>query len=318
MSWEADHLGVGFEAKTIALPDDDEGPVVCTLVRYRTEPAIAKNPVAVLYLHGWSDYFFQKHLAEFWNSLGINFYALDLRKYGRSLLPGQTPGYITNLNDYDADLGAAFEVIRQDLSNNPKIIINGHSTGGLVASLWTHHHPGEVSALALNSPWLELQGSTLTRTVSTPAVATLARMNPKSILPNVDPGYYSRAIREGNLGQWDINRAWRPDQTTAVRPGWLQAVMNGHAQVSRGLEIGCPISVFTSNRTYISPIWNDQMRNSDVVLDVEVISRRALHLGPQVTVVRIKDGLHDLALSRQKPRKAYFDALRRWVQAYGW
>lgn len=318
MAWEADHLGVGFEAKTLALPNDDEGPVVCTLVRYRPEPAISHNPVAVLYLHGWSDYFFQKHLAEFWNSLGINFYALDLRKYGRSLMPGQTPGYITNLNEYDADLEAAFGAIRKDLANNPKIIINGHSTGGLVASLWTHFHPGEVSALALNSPWLELQGSALTRTVSMPAIATLARVNPKSILPNIDPGYYSRVIREGNLSQWEINPAWRPDQTTAVRPGWLQAILNGHAQVSRGLEIPCPVSVFTSSRTFISPIWNDQMRNSDVVLDVEVISRRALQLGPHVTVVRIKDGLHDLALSRPEPRRKYFDALRRWVQVYGW
>ena len=61
----------------------------------------------MLYVHGWSDYFFNPELAEFWSDAGARFFALDLRKYGRSLRPGQTPGYITNLADYDADIEAA-------------------------------------------------------------------------------------------------------------------------------------------------------------------------------------------------------------------
>ena len=39
------------------------------------------------------------------------------------------------------------------------------------------------------------------------------------------------------------------------------------------------------------------MRHADVVLDVELLARRAVQLGSHVTVVRIRDGLHDLALS---------------------
>ncbi len=63
--------------------------------------------VDVLYVHGWSDYFFQKRLARFWTDRGARFYALDLRKYGRSLRPGQTPGYIADLDTYDEDIAAA-------------------------------------------------------------------------------------------------------------------------------------------------------------------------------------------------------------------
>ena len=44
----------------------------------------------MLYVHGYNDYFFQKHAADFYTGLGISFYALDLRKPGRSLLPHQT------------------------------------------------------------------------------------------------------------------------------------------------------------------------------------------------------------------------------------
>jgi len=39
----------------------------------------------LLYVHGWSDYFFQTELARYWHAQGAAFYALDLRKFGRSL-----------------------------------------------------------------------------------------------------------------------------------------------------------------------------------------------------------------------------------------
>src|SRR5690349_1668932 len=101
-SWVPDVLGDEFEQFTLELADDDQGPVVATLVRALPasvgwwERLRGRMPllhdVDVLYVHGWSDYFFQKRLARFWTSRGARFFALDLRKYGRSLRDGQTPG----------------------------------------------------------------------------------------------------------------------------------------------------------------------------------------------------------------------------------
>ena len=65
----------------------------------------------LLYLHGWSDYFFQTELADFWAAQGVRFYAIDLRKYGRSRRPEQTPGFVTDLATYDEDLEAALAVM---------------------------------------------------------------------------------------------------------------------------------------------------------------------------------------------------------------
>ncbi|MBT2500751.1 hypothetical protein J7E25_16770 [Agromyces sp. ISL-38] len=48
----------------------------------------------MLFVHGWSGYFFNRELAAFWSNAGARFFALDLRKYGRSLRPWQAPGYI--------------------------------------------------------------------------------------------------------------------------------------------------------------------------------------------------------------------------------
>ena len=108
-TWAPDILGAPFEQVTLPLGTDAEGEVMATLVRSRPRAAALKPlaDVDVLYVHGWSDYFFQRSLARFLTDRGARFFALDLRKYGRSLRPGQTPGYIANLEDYDADTPTA-------------------------------------------------------------------------------------------------------------------------------------------------------------------------------------------------------------------
>ena len=88
------------------LAEEGEGRLVGTLVRRNYPP---RHDRAVLYLHGWNDYFFQSHLADEWDALGYDFYALDLRRYGRSMHDNELPGYIDDLDDYDLELDAAVE-----------------------------------------------------------------------------------------------------------------------------------------------------------------------------------------------------------------
>ena len=59
---------------------------------------------AVLFLHGWSDYFFNVDLARFWAGSGYEFYALDMHNHGRSLRPDTPGGYVADLADYDAEI----------------------------------------------------------------------------------------------------------------------------------------------------------------------------------------------------------------------
>src|SRR6476659_9585557 len=96
-----DVLGEPYLAETISLPPDEEGPVVATLVVRRAEQPTTK---AVLHVHGFCDYFFQTAYAEWWNERGYDFYAVDLRKYCRSIRPHQTPNYLGDLREYFPDL----------------------------------------------------------------------------------------------------------------------------------------------------------------------------------------------------------------------
>src|SRR6201988_4201748 len=107
-AWQPDHCLAGFEALELRLPDDYDGAVVATLVRL---PGGEAPRGAVLYLHGFSDYFFQRHMAERFSLEGFAFHALDLRKYGRSLRDHQHPNFCKSVAEYYADIDAPIAAI---------------------------------------------------------------------------------------------------------------------------------------------------------------------------------------------------------------
>ena len=322
--WSEDVLEGYFQQLTLPLGTDSEGEVVATLVRYRPPLADLAAPFGpargtdVLYLHGWSDYFFQAALAEHWHGLGARFYALDLRKYGRSLRPHQTPGFVDDLATYDADIEAALaEMGHPADAAQParrRLVLMGHSTGGLTVSLWAARYPGRAGALVLNSPWLEFQAGGVGRAFLAPLVQLGALVQPRAPLPQVDLGFYSRSVEQE--GEWTYDKRWRPDRGFPAHPAWLSAVLAGHATVADGLDIDVPILTLLSKRSTILPRWSEQMRRSDSVLVVDEIARAAVRLGSDVTVVRIDGAMHDVILSEPAPRAIAYAALDRWLAAY--
>ncbi|WP_315638420.1 MULTISPECIES: alpha/beta hydrolase [Microbacterium] len=328
--WVPDVLGDEFAQLTLDLGSDEQGPVVATLVRALPTPvpwwerARRRRPllegVDVLYVHGWSDYFFQKRLARFWTARGARFFALDLRKYGRSLREGQTPGYITDLSTYDEDIAAALDAMgRGDggEESGRRLILFGHSTGGLTLSLWASRHPGAADALVLNSPWLEFQFAPV-RAAIAPMVEFQARIRPLDVAPQIDLGYYTRAQQEvaDPDDPMEVNTAWRPVQTMAVYAGWLNAILSGHKSVAAGLNIAAPVCVLLSARFVPPTRWSEELTSADSVLVVDDIARAALRLGSTVTVDRIDGALHDVFLSRHEAREDAYRRLHRWV--VGW
>ncbi|GAA0431316.1 alpha/beta hydrolase [Leifsonia naganoensis] len=323
--WQPDVLGEPFEQLTLPLQPDSEGEVVATLVRYFPAPRLADlrphRPAAdtdVLYVHGWSDYFFQEELARFWHDRGARFFALDLRKYGRSLREGQTPGFVDNLATYDEDIEAALTVMGhgEGSASHRKLILLGHSTGGLTLSLWTNRHPGRAHALVLNSPWLEFQAGGPGRAALAPLIDLHARIDPKAALPNVDLGYYTRSVSKTMDGEWDYDLAWRPVRGFPVHPAWLTAILAGHARVAAGLSLDVPVLTLLSARSALLPYWTPEMMSSDIVLVVQDIAKRALGLAPTVTVSRIDGALHDVFLSREQPRGVAYAEMERWIRGY--
>ena len=314
-----DVLGAPYTAETITLPDDGEGAVVATLVHRPADPATTAGPPerpAVLHLHGFCDYFFQTAMADFYTRRGHDFYALDLRKYGRSLLDHQTPNFCLDLSEYDAEIEAAMDRIATCSPYGPPIV-SGHSTGGLVAALWLDRQRvlGRVaaSALVLNSAWLDLQGSLFARTAGTEAINRLGLRRPWAVIPRNVTGVYAESLHRDFRGEWDYDQTWKPAQSFPVRAGWLRAVRAGHRRLHRGLDVGVPVLSLCSSQSLVARAWSAQAATSDTILDVKQIARWSHQMGDRVTVLRIRDALHDVLCSRRDVREHAFFELDHWL-----
>lgn len=323
MEWQNDILGEGFESHAFEAVGVDGVTRTATLVRYAplTDPALPAAPReprrAVLFLHGWSDYFFNGELARFWSGQGFEFFALDMHNHGRSLRPDTHGGYVADLANYDAEIGTAVGMITAMRPTDPlSLAMMGHSTGGLVAALWVSRNPGVVSQLVLNSPWLEMHGSSLVRRAAWTMVEPLARLRPEAVLRLPERGFYWRSISSSAEGEWTLDDKYRPPMAFPVRAGWLSAVLAGQAQVARGLGIDIPILVLISRASENGLVWNEEMRRTDAVLDVNVIAVRALSLGRSVSVERIDGALHDVFLSSAEVRADAYRRLTRWIRGY--
>ena len=363
--WRQDVLGADYESRTIPLMDDDAGPVVATLVRYRghassarasspAAPALSPAPTTsptdthsarseatpqpphfiLLYIHGRNDYFFQRKLAEDIAGCGGAFYALDLRRYGRSLRPGQRMGFVSNLSLYDEDISEALDLIREDYPDLP-LVLMGHSTGGLLATLWANRHPGALDGLILNSAWLEMQTMASMRSAVAPILERIASRNPMWAVPGGDgPDHYGRSLREG----WNALDAPLPDSLAAYpddpavkgwsyalewkRPGsypayaaWLEAILDGHENVASSVHLDIPVLSMMSTSSYFGEEFSEAVFSSDVVLDREVILERSARLGPLVTMASFP-GKHDLLLSDPQVRAEVYDTMNRWIGAF--
>ncbi|MCX6396114.1 MAG: alpha/beta hydrolase [Propionibacteriales bacterium] len=307
-----DLLGAPYLARTLELEPDHEGAVVATLVHRPADgPSTGK---AVLHVHGFADYFFQTHHADFWCNRGYDFYALDLRKYGRSLRPHQTPNYIEDLRTYHEELDQAYDAIS---ANYGHIVLSAHSTGGLVVPLWAAARRLDIAGMVLNAPWLDMQGDAVTRNLAIPVIRRVGSRRPDLEIKRKVSGFYGRSIHRDHEGEWDFNLDWKPIQSWPVYAGWIRAIREGQIRISRGIDVRAPVLVLSSSRSsQPNSIHHPDIHSTDIVLDVEQIRRRAPLLGRHVTLVQVDGAMHDVMLSRAAARTKVFDEVGTFLTAY--
>ena len=294
----------------IPLPDDYEGSVAATLVRFAAGRAPSR---AVLYLHGYVDYFFQTHMARWFVARGWSFYALDLRKYGRSLEAGQTPYYCRDLHEYYPEIDRSIERMRQDRIE--RIVLMGHSTGGLLASLYASdgRRRADIERLILYSPFFEFNASWFKRRVAVPVAAVLGRLWPYAHKKNELSPFYFDSVYRGARGEWDFDTQWKPRDGVPLYFIWLCAIRKAQRRLRRGLGLRIPVLVLSSADSCRAKTWNDCFRSADAVLNVADIRRYAGCLGSCVTSVTIEGGLHDLVLSAAPVREKVLETMTSWL-----
>lgn len=309
--YQPDHLGNGFECLTLAQPDDYEGQVRATLVRKLSKE---KNGKAVLYVHGFNDYFFQTEMAHAFLAQGITFYALDLRKHGRSKLPHQKHNNMRNLSEFYEDVDAALAQLKAE--GQQQILLLGHSTGGLLLTLYAADRKGDkrFDALFCNSPFYDLNMPNWVKRWGVPVLSYFGKHFPDFPLKLSLSSEYGYSLHHQSYGEWEYNLAWKPHRLPAIWAGWIRAISQGHQRLKKGVTLEVPLLILHSEQSVFAKSWSPVFFEGDAILNVADIKAVALNCqAPQRTCVAIAGGMHDLFLSPQPVREKAFKVLMDWL-----
>lgn len=318
-SWAPDLLGPAFRRLELPLgtDPDGQGPISATLVRHEEAPEDAV--ATLLFVHGLSDYFFHRHLAQFLADRGIATYGIDLRKCGRSRHDGLTPHFVTDLEYYDDELEQALAVISSEHPELP-VLIAAHSTGGLVVPLWLARRRDSgrlapVIGLVLDSPWLDLDVPHRARPVLDQVIRTLGAIRPYYQLPLPGSDLYVTSTHVDHDGDFDFDTTLKPPGGVGVRVGWLAAIRRAQRRLQSGLHLPLPVLMLRSDASSVgkrsrgAPVDVD----TDLILDVQSMERFADRISDRLTDIPVPGARHDVFLSRPDVLDAVFHHLGDWL-----
>ncbi len=314
-----DYLGPTWQAHTIFLEEDDGGapkgrPDVAILLHESDAHELVSRSGAVsLYLPGFVDTFFHVEQANAWREVGVPLVGLEFRRSARALRSAASRDDIRDIYVREEEIGAALAYIREDLGAS-KIILIGHSTGGLQAALWAGDHPRTVDAVILNSPWLDHNGSKFEKGLVTRAVDSIGLRFPRLRISSLAP-HYAENLHADFGGEWAFNTAHKPITKIPVHAGFFRTVRRAQQRITRGsVKIQEPLLVAhakeSGNSKKPAP---EQLLSTDVVLNIKDMKRLAKVLNADATLLEVPGGRHDLALSERQARDIYTRETIAWA-----
>lgn len=312
-AWHQDILP-GYEARYVNQGEAFDGPCRSTIVRMINPQPTGR---AYLYIHGFNDYFFQSEMGKIFVDSGYNFYAVDLRRYGRSKEPWQYPFNIRDMREYFADIDSALSQIRRD--GNTDITLSGHSTGGLTVLYFAAEKSDScgVDRIVTDSPFLEWNYSRFMRDVGAPVVGFLGKIFKNAKVKQTRCDGYAYSLLKQYHGQWEYDTDWKMIFSPPVTYSWVGAINSAQSRLmkKRG-DITVPILVMHSSRKTEGCGWTPEFQTGDAVLDPAMIKERGERLGHERMVCAIDSGIHDLILSEPAPRAAAYDTIFRFLRTY--
>lgn len=295
---------------TLSLQDDYSGPVVATLIEYGI-----RSPTAVLYIHGFIDYFFQDHVARHFNDRGYAFFALDLRKCGRSYRDHQKHHYIRSLDEYFEEIDRAILRLKKD--GYQKVILLGHSMGGLLTTHYVHHgkERASIDGMILNAPFFDFKNPPWMRDIVPAITGSIAKFLPWANVPKAVHPHYPMSIHKDHHGEWDFDLAKKPIDGFPAYFSFLSAIRKAQKWVMNHAQWDLPILVLASDASFNpNKKWDERMHHTDAVLHADEIVAIAEGIGSKVEVQRIPRALHDVFLSKKEVRDLAFEVTFDWMQ----
>lgn len=305
-------LKQGYFRLAIDLEDQRNEELEATLV---TKKPRRPGTQAVLYLHGYLDYFFQNELGDAFVGENWSFYALDLRRHGRSWKEDQILSYSRNFTEFFEEIDRAIEIIKEE--GHETIVFLGHSTGGLIAAhyLMERGEDAGIDLLVLNSPFLKFNFGEKDRSFSLFTAAAVGTLLPRVRLGPQPMTNYGKSIHKSYHGEWSFDTIVKPIQAPKARAGWIKATRRAQRKVNNG-NIDLPILVLHSCNSVNGVEWSEDFLTGDGVLNVDHIRELGKNLGPNVDLLEIPKAMHDVFLSTRPVREDALKLMFEWIQSH--
>lgn len=310
--WGPDILE-GYESRFVNLGEAFDGPARCTIIRLRPAHTTKKG---FLYIHGFNDYFFQADWGRQFVDSGYAFYAVDLRRYGRSRLPWQYPFNVRDQREYFADIDSAINQMRRDGITD--ITLGGHSTGGLTVAYYaaTRGRRIPVQRVVTDSPFLEWNYNAFMRGFAAPLIGRLGHLFPEAEIRQGHCDGYAYSLLKDHDGEWTYNTNWKMTYSPPVKWGWIGAIDAAHSGTVRNREhIAVPLLVMTSSRKISGCDFTPEFLTGDAVLNPGMIRKEASRFA-NTTICVIDSGIHDLILSPLPARRSARDSIFSFIRSH--
>ena len=297
-----------YTSQNIKLKHDYEGDVKAVLIASNNNRG---NRKSVLYLHGYVDYFFHPHLGEKFNQNGFDFFALDLRKHGRSLMKHQHPNYCKDLEEYFEEISISIKKIK---SEGNSVFLLAHSTGGLTASYYMNYgkERGLIDGLILNSPFLDFNQSKIEKFLSLFVARVISKVSNYAKIEGALSPAYAQSVHKDYYGSWDFNLEWKPRKGFPTYFKWVLAIAKAQKKLKKS-DIQVPILLMHSSGSKKIKKYSKEAMTHDIVLNIEDIIRVGEKLGDSVELLEIQNAQHDIFLSPKPVREDGFKKMFSWL-----
>jgi|26BtaG_2_1085354.scaffolds.fasta_scaffold00209_21 alpha-beta hydrolase superfamily lysophospholipase len=298
-----------FTSQIIKLEPDYEGEVIAVLTSSNHNTG---NRKSVLYVHGYVDYFFHPHVGEKFNDEDFDFYALDLRKHGRSLLPHQHPNYCKDILEYFEEISAAIRKIKSE--SNPLFLL-AHSTGGLTTSCYMNFgkERNHIDGLILNSPFLDFNQTKFKKSINLFISKLIGKVSDYAKIEGALSPIYAKSVHKDYYGEWEFNLDWKPIKGFPTYFKWIEAIARAQQSLQKS-DIKVPILILHSSGSIKAKKFSKEVMINDIVLNIEDIKRVGRELGKRVTMLKIDHAQHDIFLSPKAVREVGFEKMFSWLE----
>lgn len=279
------------------------------------------NRKVLLWIDGLNASFIHYHVTR---KLNIDVIALDLKRCGRSKKGDDVPHYTSDFRKYIKYIDY---VVDNFCGHYDEIILYGHSTGGLIVTLYGAYLNMSKRSnikIILNAPLFKINKPWYILFILKYIIYYIGRL-----ACFLDKLFGTRfgliKLDRGNDINWYVmmkhklyyvNGFLSSIYNLPVRLGFVTNVIKYHNLLHKGkLKIECPVLIIHSNRSGLGGEGNKCMCVSDNILNIDHIKKysKIIEHSNNVKIVEIVDGCHDVLLSNENVVDNVVDVIKGFI-----